>query len=442
MVETTVRRGLPLIADTICPRDRKADAARRRTRRIRDAAARGRRPGAGGDARLAGAARTTAPLASRGRTVRPRRRAVGRGRPPRRAHRVGSAPGPAGRLQPRRRSAYCRAVGARPALTGQSGPSPAGGAPRLPGGPPRRRRGRPRRRRRLARRPAPPRAPGRDRPARTRPAQPARRAGAPNHGRHGRKRPRAAHRDRRAAVDQRRLHRPDPGDRPRPADGRARPARRHPDRLPGHGRLDRRQENRLCRRCALSPAAPVGHARPDGPPVRNPSAPRRHAHRRAEAGRAARRLQLCQRGDRARPPRRDPAPGRLRGAGVLGGHLAVAARRDQGPQAQRPLPAYPGARDALHEVRRPGGDAGRGDARRDPRARRRPGQGDHRPQRRQRGIPPAAPRRPGKAQGRASASSPASTSSAWSPAWSRTRASARCSRRSRSWATGASAPGR
>src|ERR1700685_84132 len=74
-LETTVRRGLPLIAATICPRDRKADAARRRTRRIRDAAARDRRPGARGDARLAGAARPGAPLAGRRRTVRPGRRA-------------------------------------------------------------------------------------------------------------------------------------------------------------------------------------------------------------------------------------------------------------------------------------------------------------------------------------------------------------------------------
>src|SRR5271154_3385728 len=82
-VETTVRRGLPLIAAAICPRDCKADAARRRTRRIRDGAARGRRPGARGDARLAGAARTAAQLAAAGRPVRPGRRAVGRGRPPR-----------------------------------------------------------------------------------------------------------------------------------------------------------------------------------------------------------------------------------------------------------------------------------------------------------------------------------------------------------------------
>ena len=263
-------------------------------------------------------------------------------------------------------------------------------------------------------------------------------------GRHARhpQGPRAAHRDRRAAVDQRRLHRQDPGDRARPAGGRARPARGHPDRLPGHGRRGRRQENRHRRRCALPPAAPVGHARPDGRPLRDPPAVRRQAHHGTEAGRAARRLQLRQRGHRARPPRRDPAPGRLRGAGVLGGHLAVAARRHQGPQAQRPLPADPGARDALHEVGRPGGDAGRGDARGDPRARRRPGQGDHRPQRRQRGIPPAAPRRPGKTKGEPRHQARRARRRPGLQPASPTRASARCSRRSRSSTTAASAPGR
>src|SRR5580704_13574117 len=51
---------LPLIAANICPRDCNADSASGRARRIRDAAARDRRPGARGDARLAGAAAAAA----------------------------------------------------------------------------------------------------------------------------------------------------------------------------------------------------------------------------------------------------------------------------------------------------------------------------------------------------------------------------------------------
>ena len=50
--------------------------------------------------------------------LRSRRRAVGRGRPARRAHRAGGVPGPAGRLQPSRRSARGRPVRGRPAPGG------------------------------------------------------------------------------------------------------------------------------------------------------------------------------------------------------------------------------------------------------------------------------------------------------------------------------------
>ena len=151
-----------------------------------------------------------------------------------------------------------------------------------------------------------------------------------------------AHRDRRAADHQRRLHRPHPGDRPRPAGGRPRPARRHPDRLPGHGGRDRRPGHRRRGRRALPPAASVGHARPDGRPVRDPPAARRRADGAPSPVGAARRLQLRQRGHRARSSRRDPAPGRLRGARLLGGHLAVAARRRPGTSSSATATCAPG----------------------------------------------------------------------------------------------------
>ena len=91
--------------------------------------------------------------------------------------------------------------------------------------------------------------------------------------------------------------------------------------------------------------------RPAGP------APGRPAGQRAAAGGAARRLQLRQRGHRDRAARRLRRPVRLRGARLLGGHLAVPARGDRRAGDIRAIPPHPCARGTLHELRRPGGDA-------------------------------------------------------------------------------------
>ena len=301
------------------------------------------------------------------------------------ARATAAARSPRWKRRPARLAAFSLAVDqptvARSALARLSehnaGPSPARGPARLPGGPPGRRGQRARRRARLARRPAAPVAAGRARRCSSRApsACPPGRARAAAAARRDRRQgPRAAHRDRRAAVDQRRLHGQDPGDRARPARGRARPARRHQDRLPRHGRRDRRPDNRHRGRRARTTgcsrgSCPAGWTGLYQTHLRHAAA----AHRRAAARRAARRLQLRQRGHRAGAARRDPAARsstRCAGSGRTPGCRGTPATRDL--KLQRPLPAHPGARDALHERRRPGGDAGRGDAGGDPRARRRP----------------------------------------------------------------------
>ena len=148
------------------------------------------------------------------------------------------------------------------------------------------------------------------------------RGAAPHPGAH------PAHRHRRAAVDQRRLHHPHPGDRRRPA--RARASTRTSS--PGSASRSRRARSTAAPRSPWTASRTTGCCRGSCPAgwtrsTTDAPAARRPADRRGSARRAARRVQLRQRGHRARAARRDAAAGRLRGARLLGGHLAVAARR-------------------------------------------------------------------------------------------------------------------
>ena len=87
--------------------------------------------------------------------------------------------------------------------------------------------------------------------------------------------------------------------------------------------------------------------------------------RAAPARRPARGEQLRQRQARARPARAPRPAGGVRGARVLGGHLAVPAPRCRRASHSERYQRNRDAGDAVHAGRGPGGDARRGDAGRD-----------------------------------------------------------------------------
>ena len=147
-----------------------------------------------------------------------------------------------------------------------------------------------------------------------------------------------------------------------------RPARRHQDRLPGHGRRDRRPAPGDRRRHPVPPAAAVGHARPRGhdrgrrPQARGPPGHRTSGrsvlHAASNYSNALIALAL-------RDATRLPVVYEVRGFWEDTWLSRHSAAPPSDLRRQRPLRAQPRPGDALHAGGRPGGDARRGDARRD-----------------------------------------------------------------------------